>query len=57
MIAFLASCGTVRVGVRLAGARAHGSSFLSVTKKGSAGSVCNTRTKVWNPILFTAHGD
>lgn len=29
---------------------------LRNSKEGSAGSASNTRTKVWNPTLFTAHG-
>ncbi len=31
--------------------------FTWLLRNGSAGSVCNTRTKVRNPVLFTAHGD
>lgn len=56
MIAFLAF-ETVHADARDTSARVDGFKFLGVAQKGSAGSVCNTRTKVWNPTLFTAHGD
>ena len=56
MVALLAF-EAVHVSARFEGVRVYGFKISGVEKKGSAGSASNTRTKVWNPTLFTAHGD